>query len=156
MDSEVRYYTPAEHSSKFLLQNTAKYITIWTIVTNLFIIVGIGHGILPLGLIEVMFILRIISQNLNLNSSEQYSILFLSIFSLLGQLHLFISLFFKDIKISLGIKWIGLIFMWVGFIIWPTIHFDFLFSWLFSIPFIICSIKLFLVLLRIPSAKSNI
>lgn len=99
-----------------------KSLTIWTIVLNFFIIVGAGHGIAFIGLLEIMYpIAAMTGHHINddflswsLTASYEKSFGAATLFSLCGQLILISSFFIKGQK-QFWIKSSGLLFLWIGF-----------------------------------------
>jgi hypothetical protein len=93
---------------------------IWTVVSNFFIIVGAGHGIACIGVIEFLGIsngFRMNADNFSLSMIAPYdkSLGAVALFSLLGQIFLVLSLFFHK---NGPVSWLqipGLVFLWVGF-----------------------------------------
>jgi len=95
---------------------TIKKLTIWTIVLSVIIIIGAGHGIGFLGLMEIggfinRFKIGTENFSLSLNSSYDNSIFPSALFALLGHLFLFVSLFKKNFLIQIA----GLCFLWISF-----------------------------------------
>ncbi|HEU5290102.1 MAG TPA: hypothetical protein VFU05_05610 [Cyclobacteriaceae bacterium] len=77
-----------------------------TIVFNLFIIIGAGHGIAPLGLFEVMSLTNLFSGDFQFNISGRYDerLMTVGLISVLGQSILISSYFFdKEVKSKLTI-----------------------------------------------------
>lgn len=148
-------FLPSELTPKYLLQNSAKYITIWTLTAHLFVIVGIGHGIIPLCLVEVLTALKVFSNKVSLSDSEENSIFFLSLFSFLGQILLLASFFLKTEKITVTVKWLGLSLLWIG-LLYPIFQGEiWMINWILSIPFIFASVKLHLTLSRLSTLKNS-
>lgn len=99
-----------------------KSLTIWTIVFDFFIIVGAGHGLLCIGIMEMISIVALFTghifnnENFSLSpfASYEQSLIAVGLFSLFGQLLVLVSFFNKGQK-HFWIKLLGLLFMWLGF-----------------------------------------
>jgi hypothetical protein len=99
-----------------------KSLTVWTIVLNFFIIVGAGHGMLCIGLLEIFSIVGVMTGHninddyfsLSLTVSYDKSLGAVALFSLVGQMLLIISFFIKGQK-YFWTKLLGLFFLWIGF-----------------------------------------
>jgi len=128
-------------------------LTSWTVVTNFFIVIGAGHGIAFLGLIEIFWIPYINREDFSLSLTAPYdkSLYAAALFSFVGQVLLIISFFPKKGASKFWSKAIGLVLLWIGF--YYLTH-DLRFNnaaWLgfrFGLPFLICSIVLFIVVVR--------
>lgn len=97
-----------------------KSLTTWTLVSNCLIIVGAGHGIGCLGLIEILWATEFYGIgtedfSLSLMVSYDKSLGAVAIFSLVGQLLLIFSLLVKTNNKIFLIQQIGLVFLWIGF-----------------------------------------
>lgn len=97
-------------------------LTIWTIVLNFFILVGAGHGLACLGLLDGFWIVAILtgqhgSQDLvsfSLRGSYEQSLGVAALLSFLGQAILLIS-FTINAPGKIRIKLIGLSLLWIGY-----------------------------------------
>lgn len=97
-------------------------LTIWTIVLNFFILVGAGHGLACLGLLDGFWIVAILtgqhgSQDLvsfSLRGSYEQSLGVAALLSFLGQAILLIS-FAINAPGKIRIKLIGLSLLWIGY-----------------------------------------
>ncbi len=99
-----------------------KSLTIWTIILNFFILVGAGHGVACVGLVEVLWIVatltgRHISQDFisfSLAGSYAKSLGAAALLSFLGQVILLISFIIKEPG-KIRVKLLGLSLLWVGY-----------------------------------------
>jgi hypothetical protein len=119
-------------------------LTIGTLVANLFILIGAGHGVGPIGFIEVFgFSSYFFNQPILFSGSYDDTIPVSLIISLIGQVLLFLSLF----NLSHHIKIYAIALLWIGFayLIHNIVKGDELsrFSFWSGTPFLICSIILF-------------
>jgi hypothetical protein len=129
--------------------------TIWIIVLSFFIIIGAGHGIACIGLFEIFglqYLFGIISgeQSLLPTASYEASLGAAGLFALIGHIILTISFFIKENK-RLRLTIIGIIFLWTSFYYLAHNLFDdpvSLLSFLFGLPFLICSLILFYRLIK--------
>ena len=132
-----------------------KVQTIWTIVLSFFIIIGAGHGVACIGLLEIFGLSNFYSigdEQLSLLPTGSYeeSIGAAALFALIGHIILIISIFIKGNNKFL-LKIIGIIFLWISF--YYLVHNLFtdslaLMGFLFGLPFLICSLVLFYRLTR--------
>jgi hypothetical protein len=132
-----------------------KIQTIWTIVLSFFIIIGAGHGVACIGLLEIFGLSDFYSigdEPLSLLPAGSYeeSLGAAALFALIGHIILIVSFFLKEKnKFFLGIS--GIIFLWISF--YYLVHYLFtdslaLMGFLFGLPFLICSVILFYRLTR--------
>lgn len=122
-----------------------KRLTILTIVLNFFIIVGAGHGIGTIGLLEIFWLPQFYSIgtedfSYSLNSSFDQILGFVALLSLIGQLLLLSAIFIEKIALVLSVT--GLLILWIGF--YYIIHNAFeneksQISFVTGIPFLISS-----------------
>ena len=99
-----------------------KSLTIWTIILDFSIIVGAGHGVACIGLLEIFHIIGIVTGHrinddylsLSLTASYDKSLGAVALFSLIGQILLTISFFIKGQE-HFWTKLLGLFFLWTGF-----------------------------------------
>ncbi len=127
-----------------------KSLTIWTIVLDFFILIGAGHGIGFIGLIEIFWIMKVLSGkgindeifSLSLMSSYEASIVAVILFAFAGQLFLIFSIIVKSSGKIFWLKIIGLSCLWISFFYLTHNLFNnsaSLPGFLSGIPFIICS-----------------
>jgi hypothetical protein len=139
-----------------------KKIIIWIITLNFFIIIGAGHGIGCVGLIEILSFLNTIKGEIlnnddisfSLTSNYDKSLFAVGLCSLIGQLFLLASLLSEKLKSIIWVKIIGLIFLWIGF--YYLIHNYFIdnlsqVGFFTGLPFLTCSFILAYRLFRKPS-----
>ena len=102
-----------------------KSLTIWTIVLSFVIPIGIGHGVLCLGLIEIFSPLAIIVNKIkfegedisfSLNAVSEKSLFVAGTFALIGHILLILSLTIRRYKAVFWMKISGLLFLWVSFL----------------------------------------
>jgi hypothetical protein len=127
-----------------------KRLTIWTIVLNFFIIIGAGHGIACVGLLELVGLFHkfnIGTEDFSLSLTVTYdkSLLTAALFALVGHLFLVASILTKNIKRIFWIQIIGLFFVWASF--YYLIHNYFIdnlsqIGFFTGLPFLIVSIIL--------------
>jgi hypothetical protein len=99
-----------------------KSLTIWTLVLDFFILVGAGHGLLCIGILEILSIIAVVTghfissgfSSFSLTASYDDSLITVGIFSLLGQILIIISFFVKG-QNKFWIKIVGLLFLFTGF-----------------------------------------
>jgi hypothetical protein len=94
--------------------------TIWTVVLNFFILIGAGHGLASIGLIEVWGIFNKFEFNaeyfsFSLTASYEDSFGPVAILFLAGQILILLSLFLKKNGAIIWTRMSGLGFLWVGF-----------------------------------------
>lgn len=125
---------------------TVKILTILTLIFNTLILVGQGHGIGPLILIEVLLFTSDFTKNINILGNYDERIIPFSFFSILVQILFLISFFTKTKKKLLNFSLV------IAFLNLAFFTFDFSdsrlssFSLISSIPFIIAGLILFLTL----------
>lgn len=99
---------------------TIKNLTIWTIVLSFFTIVGAGHGIACVGLLEIAGLFHkfnIATEDLSFSLGASYdrSVSAVALLALIGHICLIISILTKKSKRALWTIVIGLIFLWGSF-----------------------------------------
>jgi hypothetical protein len=97
-----------------------KRLTIWTIILSFLIIVGAGHGIACVGLLEIVglfhkFNIGTDDFSLSLTASYDKSLLSVALFALAGHIFLIVSILKKNIKQIIWTKIVGLFFLWTSF-----------------------------------------
>jgi len=97
-----------------------KKLLIRTIISNALIVVGAGHGIGFLGLIELFWLpqfygIKTEDFSLSIASSYDKTLGFVALLSLAGQILLLITLLIKRQQTTLLIKIVGLLLLWAGF-----------------------------------------
>lgn len=131
-----------------------KSLTIWIIFLNFFVIIGAGHGIGCVGLIEILSLIGTVTGQIfdkedisfGLTSTYDKSLFAVGLFSLIGQLLLIASLITKKLDKKVWTKMAGLIFLWVGFYYLTHNYFDDGLSqvgFFTGLPFLICSFIMF-------------
>lgn len=140
-----------------------KKIKIFTILIHSFIIIGAGHGIGIMGILDVIGITQIPEMykngiEFNLNGDFQDRLSFVIIFSLIGKVLLIISLFLKGNRKKNISTIFGIIFLWISVYLLSSgnWNYDSLYEIAFwtSVPFLILSI--ILTYLIIKNVKQNI
>jgi hypothetical protein len=96
-----------------------KRLTVWTIVISFFIIIGAGHGIACVGLLEIVglfhkFNIGTEDFSLSLTASYDKSLAAVALFALVGHIFLIISILTKNYRPLFWIKIIGLLFLWTS------------------------------------------
>ena len=130
-----------------------------TIFFNFFIVVGAGHGIGFVGLIEIA-LLNYLSSDFTISPFADYdqSLAAVGLFVLIGQITLIASLAIKTYRLNYWIKLFGLLFEWLSFYyLTHTIFTSGLarISFVFGLPFLICSILLLMKTIRARQIKEK-
>jgi hypothetical protein len=94
--------------------------TFWTIGLSFFIIIGVGHGIICLGLLAIVglfygFNINTEDFSLSLLASYDKSLMAAALFALAGHILLILSLVTKISKTYFWTKITGLLLLWVSF-----------------------------------------
>ena len=136
-----------------------KRLTILTIFFNFFIVVGAGHGIGFVGLIEIA-LLKYLGSDFTISPFANYdqSLAAVGLFALIGQIALIVSLATKTCQLNYWTKLFGLLFAWLSFYyLTHTLLTSGLgrISFVFGIPFIICSILLLVKTIRTRQIKEK-
>jgi hypothetical protein len=97
-----------------------KQLTIWIIILSFFIIIGAGHGIACVGLLEIVGLFHkfnIGTENFSFSLTATYekSLSAVALFALVGHILLVVSILTKNIKLIFWAKTAGLFFMWASF-----------------------------------------
>lgn len=125
------------------MTNQYRGLSIAVLILSCIIIVGIGHGAVPMVLAEIMFpFAKGIKFSLILTDNAEDSIGAAALFLLIGQL----MVFWSTHKWKLGMRLIALIIMWVGFFYLVHnifSHNDSRFTFATGSPFLILSAALF-------------
>ncbi|RNI23116.1 hypothetical protein [Rufibacter latericius] len=129
-----------------------KRLTILTILFNFFIVVGAGHGIGFVGIIE-MALLNYLTSDFTLSPFADYdaSLPAVGLLALIGQITLIISLATKNYRFNYWLKLLGLFLLWLSFYyLTHTLFTSGLarISFAFGLPFLLCSILLFIKIIR--------
>lgn len=95
-----------------------KSIKIWTLLTHAFIIIGMGHGILTLGILEVFSLTTFFSMPISSDGGDGSSMILrlVGLLSLVGQAAIIASIFVKEKSNDLILHLIGLLFLWFALI----------------------------------------
>ena len=91
-----------------------KSIKIWTMLTHAFIIVGMGHGVLTLGILEAVSISTIFSKLEAAEGGDVSSIALrtFGLLALIGQIAIIASIFVKVKSTGIILHLSGLFFLW--------------------------------------------
>ena len=97
-----------------------KRLTIWTIVLSFLIIIGAGHGIACVGLLEIVGLFHKFNIgtevfSFSLTASYDKSLSVVALFALVGHILLIISILIKNNKQLFWTQTIGLLFLWTSF-----------------------------------------
>ncbi len=97
-----------------------KRLTIWTIVLSFLIIIGAGHGIACVGLLEIVGLFHkfnIGTEDFSFSLTESYdnSLSVVALFALVGHILLIISILTKNNKQLFWTQTIGLLLLWTSF-----------------------------------------
>jgi hypothetical protein len=131
-------------------------LTIWVAILYFIIIIGAGHGVVCIGLLEIFMLphfFNIASDNFtfSLTASYEESLSAAMLFAFIGHLLLITSILIKQWDKKIGLKISGLIFLWISF--YYLVHDVFTdglcqLSFFSGLPFIICSVILLYRLLK--------
>ncbi|MBR9847350.1 MAG: hypothetical protein GYB35_15160 [Algicola sp.] len=138
--------------------NKIKKVKIFTILIHSFIIIGAGHGIGIMGMIDIASIPNLIDNyGITLSGNFDDNIMSIGLLSLIGKILLIFSLFIKinRIKNLTGLIGISLLWITVYFLTSGNWNYDSLYELAFwtSVPFLISS--LILTYLIIKNIKQN-
>ncbi|WP_299112156.1 hypothetical protein [uncultured Winogradskyella sp.] len=127
--------------------NDIKKVKIFTILIHSFIIIGAGHGIGIMGMIDIASIPNLIDNyGFTLNGNFDDNIMSIGLISLIGKILLILSLFMKTNRTKNLTGLIGLLLLWISvyFLTSGNWNYDSLYELAFwtSIPFLISSIVL--------------
>jgi hypothetical protein len=137
-----------------------KKIKIFTIIIHSFIIIGVGHGIGIMGIIDIASIPNLIDgYGFTLKGEFSDKIMSIGLISLIGKVLLIISLFLKSKLNKRIFEIVGILFLWVSvyFLTSGNWSYNWLygFTFLTSVPFLIASIKLISLMLKNKSKIKN-
>ncbi len=138
------------------MRENFKKLTIWTVVLSFFIIIGAGHGVACLGLLEIAGLLHTfnigsVDFSFSLSVSYEKSLSVAALFALIGHLLLIVSMASKSYKIMFWTKVVGLFKLWLSFyyLAHMIFHNDLAqIGFLTGLPFLIASILLAYKLIR--------
>ncbi|QEC67161.1 hypothetical protein FRZ67_07590 [Panacibacter ginsenosidivorans] len=128
--------------------NTSKKLKIWTIITQAFILVGFGHGILFFLIIEILWFPYFNKEHFSfdLNASFENHLPVAGLLTLLGQCAFIISILLKNYKIKMTLQILGFVLFWVSIFYFvynieesPGVHF----ATITFFPFVISTIIAF-------------
>ncbi|REG82711.1 hypothetical protein [Winogradskyella sediminis] len=133
--------------------NDIKKVKIFTILIHSFIIIGAGHGIGIMGMIDIASIPNLIDNyGFTLNGNFDDNIMSIGLISLIGKILLILSLFVKPNRTKNLTGLIGLLLLWISvyFLTSGNWNYDSLYELAFwtSIPFLISSIVLTYLILK--------
>ncbi|WP_271425234.1 hypothetical protein [Aequorivita sinensis] len=133
--------------------NDIKKVKIFTILIHSFIIIGAGHGIGIMGMIDIASIPNLIDNyGFTLNGNFDDNIMSIGLISLIGKILLILSLFVKTNRTKNLTGLIGLLLLWISvyFLTSGNWNYDSLYELAFwtSIPFLISSIVLTYLILK--------
>ena len=102
------------------MNDNFKRLTIWTISLNFLIIIGAGHGIACLGLLEIVGLFHkfnIGTENFSFSLTASYdkSLSIAALFAFIGHILLIVSMTSRNYKIIFWTKAVGLIILWLSF-----------------------------------------
>ena len=131
-----------------------KRIKIWTMILHSMIIIGAGHGIGILGIMDIACIPKIIENGIQNNNFGDFgdNLILVGLISLIGKIVLIISLFMKKEPNKNIAGLIGLFILWVSFyvLVSGNWNYDSLYELAFwtGLPFLFCSIVLFVLFFK--------
>jgi hypothetical protein len=125
----------------------SRRLLIWTLISNMLILIGVGHGVGPLGIFEVFGLSNpsAFADKLVFSLHETYDHLLLSslLLTFIGQVGLISTLAFKQPEPKLIVLIISLAFMFVGVLYLSINMQDYspsMLSFVTSIPFLVLSV----------------
>ncbi|QLE02374.1 hypothetical protein HX109_12710 [Galbibacter sp. BG1] len=135
-----------------------KKVTIFTILIHSFIIIGAGHGIGIMGIIDIAYISNLIDNyGFTLTGNFDDNIMTIGLLSLIGKILLILSLFVKINWTKNLTQLIGILLLWISvyFLTSGNWNYESLYELAFwtSIPFLISSI--ILTYLIVKNIKQN-
>jgi hypothetical protein len=139
-----------------------KKVKIFTILIHSFIIIGAGHGIGIMGMIDIACIPNLIDNyGFTLNGNFDDNIMTIGLLSLIGKILLILSLFVKKNRTKNLTGLIGILLLWISvyFLTSGNWNYEFLYELAFwtSIPFLISSIILtYLIIKNINKIQNGI
>lgn len=141
------------------MRSTTRNI-IWTLLTHFFILVGMGHGIVSIGVIEILSFSNLVKPEPFAPEDATFRSLLLvvAVASLIGQIVLITSIFQKKETAKKALHLVGLGCLWLSVFSCNegSAHSEgFSFSLLFAIPLMICTILPFRSVLAAPLKKWN-
>ncbi|WP_445738499.1 hypothetical protein [Mariniflexile sp.] len=133
--------------------NDIKKIKIFTILIHSFIIIGAGHGIGIMGMIDIASIPNLIDNyGFTLSGNFDDNIMSIGLLSLIGKILLIFSLFVKINRIKNLTGLIGILLLWISvyFLTSGNWNYDSLYELAFwtSVPFLISSIILTYLIIK--------
>ena len=123
--------------------NSLRTLKTWTIVLHGLIILGMGHGIIPLFLIEIILLPGLLQEA---GETFQRMLAIGAMLAIAGQGLIVVSMFAKKYLRKAVFHIAGIITLWlsIGFLIYcTTIDNGFVFLTVSAIPFLICTIITF-------------
>ncbi|CAL2081493.1 hypothetical protein [Tenacibaculum sp. 190524A02b] len=135
------------------MKNKRKSI-IRTIILHAFIILGIGHGIGIMGIIDIVSIPNLVyDKGFTLTGEFSDTIMSIGLVSLIGKILLIISLFLKRKLSKQILEIVGIIFLWMSVYFLTSGNWDYnsvyAIAFWTSVPFLISSLNLvFLIFLE--------
>jgi hypothetical protein len=137
--------------SGYRMATVNKFILI-TLICNLLVIVAIGHGAAPIGLVEPMFLTEIFARETKFSLLGGYSsrLPACALISLVGQFIILIALFMSRPS-KFYLTWLGLSFLYFALF---ALTFGFaagesdILSLLFAFPFLFASVRLIIFLMK--------
>ncbi len=122
-----------------------KIVKIGVVISHSVIVLGVGHGIGLMGVIDIACIPNLIDDyGLTLKGDLGDSVMTIGLFSLLGKLLFGISFFVKKIAAREGLEFLGFLLLWISFYLLNFKAEDSISTTIIitGIPFILCSIIL--------------
>lgn len=97
-----------------------KAIKIWALVTHAFIVIGMGHGILTLGILEVISLATLFDKAWAQNDGDvsAMSLRLVTLLSLAGQVAIIASFYVKRKTTELGLHVPGLLLLWASVLVY--------------------------------------
>jgi len=123
-----------------------KSIKIWTLLTHAFIIIGMGHGILTLGILEAFSLATLFDKPEPADGGDVSSMALrlVGLFSLIGQVAIIASIFVKVKTTGIILQLSGLFFLWSSLLTYAysirNDHYSYLAVWTY-LPFLYFTIR---------------
>lgn len=127
---------------------STRKLKIWTVTTHAFIIVSFGHGIITLGLLEILWFPYFTKDGftLNLKAPFETRIATVGFWTLVGQLSMIYSIISQKDATKRGFHLFSLFLLWLS-IIYSSVNINnetnIHFSTFTAIPFLLCTIITF-------------
>jgi hypothetical protein len=119
-------------------------LKIWTLVCHALILIGLGHGILTLGIADIFWLLSVIDNTQELGDAYGFIFRLVGLLSLMGQIAIITSIFWKHMIAGKLLQIAGLCLLWTSVIEYAYSLRDDRYahiSFLSCLPFAYCTIR---------------